>query len=253
MKISVITPSLNQGDFIERTIQSVLGQEGDFLLEYIIIDGGSSDNTLDILNKYENKLIMVSEKDKGQSDAINKGMVMASGQLFGWLNSDDTYEPHALSSVIEAYKSVGFKWCFGNCLNIDENDREIRRLITKYKIFESRRYSFQRLLSKDFISQPAVFFTKHAFEEIGPFDLNCEYSMDYDYWLRLGKRYNPCYLDQYLASFRWHSGSKNTKRYWKAAYETYLTAKRHAAPRDRYPILRHYLHYKILAILYKLI
>lgn len=253
MKISVITPSLNQGKFIEKTIQSVLNQEGNFELEYIIIDGGSTDNTLDVIQKYQNSLVWVSEKDRGQSDAINKGFNMASGDLLAWLNSDDTYEPDALAEVAERYKELKFKWCFGDCRNIDENDREIRKLITQYKMIESRRYSLRRLLSKDFISQPAVFFTKEVYQEIGPLDLNCEYSMDYDYWLRIGKKYEPYYINKFLANFRWQPESKNSRSYKKAAYETYLTAKRHAAKQDKYPIFRHYLHYKTLCLLYRIL
>lgn len=108
MKISVITPSLNQGAFIERTILSVLSQKGDIELDYIIVDGGSTDNTLDIVRKYQESLTWISEKDRGQSDAINKGFNMATGELLAWLNSDDTYEPHALTEVAERYKKFKF-------------------------------------------------------------------------------------------------------------------------------------------------
>jgi len=253
MKISIVTPSLNQREFIERTILSVLGQKGKFDLEYIIIDGGSTDNTLDIIKNYQDNLIWVSEKDRGQSDAINKGFNMTSGDILAWLNSDDTYEPGALSEVAERYRKHEFAWCFGNCRNIDENDHEIRKLITGYKIIESKKYSYKRLLSKDFIAQPAVFFTKDLYEEIGPLDLNCQFSMDYDYWLRIGKRYVPLYINKFLANFRWHGESKNGENYKKASFETYLTAKRHAASKEMLPILRHYVHYIVLNILYRFI
>ena len=251
MKISIVTPSLNQGEFIERTILSVLSQTGAFDLEYIVVDGGSTDDSLEIIKKHEDKLRWVSEEDRGQSDAINKGFNMASGGILAWLNSDDTYEPDALSEVAEQYRKHRFKWCFGNCRNIDENDREIRRAITKYKIFESRRYSYKRLLSKDFISQPAVFFTRDVYQEVGPLDLNCHYSMDYDYWLRIGKKYSPVYINEFLANFRWQRGSKNSENYKQAALETYLTAKRHATSKERYPVFRHYIHYVILTLVYK--
>ena len=125
MNISIVTPSLNQGEFIERTILSVLSQTGAFDLEYIVVDGGSTDDSLEIIKKHEDKLRWVSEEDRGQSDAINKGFNMASGGILAWLNSDDTYEPDALSEVAEQYRKHRFKWCFGNCRNIDENDREI--------------------------------------------------------------------------------------------------------------------------------
>ena len=236
MKISIVTPSLNQGQFIERTILSVLSQTGSFDLEYIIVDGKSKDDSLDIIKRYEDRLRWVSEKDKGQSDAINKGFNMASGEVFAWLNSDDTYEPYALSEIAEQYKKTKFNWCFGNCKNIDEDDREIRKAITKYKVFESKRYSYRCLLSKDFISQPATFFTRNVYQEVGPLDLNCHYSMDYDYWLRIGKRYSPVYIHKILANFRWQKDSKNIENYGQAALETYLTAKRHATSAETYPL-----------------
>ena len=253
MKISIVTPSLNQGQFIERTILSVLSQKGNFDLEYIIVDGGSTDTSLDTIMRYEHRLKWVSEKDKGQSDAINKGFNMASGEILAWLNSDDTYVPGALAAVVKAYNERPFMWCFGNCRNIDENDRETRKLITKYKIFESKRYSYRRLLSKDFISQPAVFFTRNVYQKVGPLDLNCHYSMDYDYWLRIGKKYSPVYINKFLANFRWQSGSKNSENYKQAAFETYLTAKRHATSMGIYPVFRHYVHYVMLRVLYGLL
>ena len=250
MKISIVTPSLNQGQFIERTILSVLSQDGNFELEYIIVDGGSTDDTLEIIKKYEDRLTLISGRDRGQSEAINKGFDMASGTILAWLNSDDTYEPGALSEVVERFKKHACEWCFGNCRNIDENDREIRKLITRYKIFESRRYSLRRLLSKDFISQPAVFFTKRVFQEVGPLDLGLDYTMDYDYWLRIGKRYHPLYIRRFLANFRWHGNSKNGRNYRKSAHEAYLVAKKYATTGDKYQILRHYVHYRTLSLLY---
>jgi len=251
MKISVITPSLNQGAFIERTIQSVLGQVGNFELEYIIMDGGSTDDTLDIVGPYQNRLTFISEKDHGQSDAINRGFAIASGDILAWLNSDDTYVPGALSAVAESYRKYEFYWCFGNCRNIDANDNEIRRVITRYKMFQSRRYSLSRLLSRDFVSQPAAFFTKRAFQETGTFDLDLEYTMDYDYWLRLGKRCAPLYINRFLANFRWHDQSKNDANYRASAREAYLVAKKYAQPKDRFLIFKHYLHYRALILLYK--
>lgn len=251
MKISVITPSFNQGEYIERTIQSVLGQKGDFELEYIVVDGGSTDSTLDIVEKYRDRLTWISEKDRGQSDAINKGFKMASGDILAWLNSDDTYEAGALSEVAKRYKGVGFKWCIGNCRIIDENDNEIRNLITKYKIFKCKTYSFKRLLAKNFIPQPALFFTRDVYREIGHLCLDCHYAMDYDYWLRIGKKYDPLYIDRYLANFRWHSRSKCGEDYTKAAYEAYRMAKRHATPQDWFSVLQNYLHYKTLSVVYR--
>ncbi len=251
MKISIITPSLNQGKYIERTILSVIRQKGDFELEYIIVDGGSTDNTMAVVKKYKDLLTFVSEKDNGQVHAINKGFRMASGDIMAWLNSDDTYGENTLTRVAKRYRKNNFKWCFGNCRNIDEDDQEIRKLITLYKKFESRKYSYNLLLSKNFISQPAVFFAKKAFLETGPLDENYAYSMDYDYWLRLGRKYEPLIINRNLANFRWHDESKCAAGYQTAAHEAYLAAKQYARQMDIYPVFRHYLHYRALSLIYR--
>ena len=145
MKVSIITPSYNQRDFIERTIQSVLTQNID--LEYIVIDGGSKDGTLKVLEKYKARLIWTSAKDKGQSDAVNKGLDMSSGEIIGWLNSDDIYLPGALQKVIKYFEeNPECKWLYGRCKIIDQHDKEIRKFITRYKNIISGKFSYRRLL-----------------------------------------------------------------------------------------------------------
>ena len=253
MKISVVTPSFNQGAYIERTIQSVIGQKGDFELEYLVMDGGSTDNTLAILQKYSSYLTWKSEADKGQSDAINRGFTMATGDILAWLNSDDTYEPNALQHVAAAHRVSPFYWCFGDCRIINEDDRVIRPLITWYKISQSRRYAYRRLLRRDFVPQPSTFFSRRAYEETGQIDLSLFYSMDYDYWLRLGRKHPPLYINRFLANFRWYTMSKNGAAYRRAAWETYQTARRHALPSERFDVALHYLHYQLLSILYRVL
>ena len=133
MKISVITPSFNQGRFIEQTIKSVLNQRYPDL-EYIVIDGGSTDNTLEILRKYSDKIMWVSEKDKGQSSAINKGIRMATGDILAFLNSDDLYLPHTLKTVADFFKkNQKASWASGDYHIIDSRGRKIRKYVVVYK------------------------------------------------------------------------------------------------------------------------
>jgi len=251
MKFTIVTPSFNQAAYLERTLRSVLDQTGDFELEYLVLDGGSRDGSVDILRRFEDRLQWTSGRDRGQSDAINQGLARASGDVLAWLNSDDTYEPGALRAVAEAWQRRPFDWCFGNCRIIDADDREIRPAITRYKIAQSRRYSFRRLLRRDFIPQPSTFFSRAAVAALGPLDMDLVYSMDYDYWLRLGRRSEPVYLDRFLAGFRWHAESKNGARYRKAAWETYRTACRHAGPGERRELAWHFAHVLVLNVLYR--
>lgn len=209
MRISVITPSYNQAQFIERTIKSVLNQHYPEL-EYIIMDGGSTDGTVEILKKYSDRIIWKSEKDSGQSDAINKGLRIATGDIVTYLNSDDTYAPGAFEQVIRFFQeNPDKKWVYGKCKIIDENDQEIRKPITLYKNILLRKYRYSKLLSENFISQPATFWKREVHTEMGFLDENEHYCMDYEFWLRIGQKYPAGVINNYLANFRYHTDSKS--------------------------------------------
>jgi glycosyltransferase involved in cell wall biosynthesis len=209
MKVSIITPSYNQVQFIERTINSVLDQDYRNV-EYIIIDGGSEDGTLDILRKYSDRILWISEKDNGQTEAINKGIKMASGEVIAFLNSDDTYEPGAIRRVVDYFIcNEKVMWLTGKCKVINEKDVEIRKLITLYKNLLLKKHSYAKLLAENYISQPATFWKKELHAEFGLFDESEHYCMDYEFWLRIGRRYALGYIDDYLANFRYYDTSKS--------------------------------------------
>jgi glycosyltransferase involved in cell wall biosynthesis len=253
VKFTIVTPSLNQGRFIERTIESILAQRGDFDLEYLVEDGGSNDETLAILRRYEGRLRYASEPDHGQSDAINKGFRKATGDVLAWLNADDAYAPGALATVASTLRATGARWCFGQCRIVDERDREVRRAISWYKNRLSRRYSWRRLLTKDFIPQPATFFRRDLIDEVGRLDPAKHYAMDYDLWLRFARVAQPVFIPEDLASFRWHRSSKSGSRYVTAAIEALRSAREHARPEDRGALLHHYVHVVSLAAGYRLL
>lgn len=252
-KITIITPSYNQGQFIEKTILSVLSQNYPNL-EYIVMDGGSTDGTVEILKKYSNKLIWFSEKDKGQSEAINKGFKMAKGEIIGFLNSDDLLLPGTLEKIAGIFLvNPDCIWLTGKCKVIDEKGKEIRSLITSYKNFWLRHYSYQKLLILNFISQPATFWRRSLIfdSRIGFFDERLDYSMDYDYWLRLGKYFPPNIIDDYLAKYRIHQTSKGGKGFLKQFWTEYEISKRYTS--SLLLCLIHLIHVIISIIMYELI
>jgi len=228
IRISIIIPCYNAAEFIEETIQSILSQNYENL-ECIVIDGESNDGTLNILEKYKDKIIIKSGKDRGQSDAINKGLRLATGDIVAYINADDIYEKGCFQKVANFFeRNQNVKWVHGKCKIIDENNLEIRRLITWFGIFWQRRYSYNKLLAMDFIPQPAVFWRGELIDEIGSFDANEHLVMDYEYWLRSGARYNPGFIDEYLASWRVHPHSKSTMNFSKQAMEGLNVAKKYA-------------------------
>jgi glycosyltransferase involved in cell wall biosynthesis len=208
--ISLITPSFNQGHFIGRTIDSVLRQRGEFELDYRVIDGGSTDQTRQILASYGSRVSWVSEPDGGQIDAINKGLRGAHGDVIGWLNSDDLLLEGALARVARAFQdNPTAEWVHGRCLVIDENDRPVRDFIGRYKHYRARRHSFENLLTENYISQMAAFWRRSVHAEIGYLDPALDLAFDYDLFLRLARRGPPVYIPEPLACFRWYQSSKS--------------------------------------------
>lgn len=238
LRISLITPSFNQGPFIGQTIESVLQQRGDFELEYLVLDGGSTDGTLKILRGYGKRLCWTSEPDGGQVDALNKGLRAASGDIVGWLNSDDLLAPDALQRVAVAFASQpALEWLYGGCDIIDARNRAIRRWITAYKNWYCWHYSYTRLLTENFISQMTVFWQRRTLDEIGYLDPMLKLAFDYDLWLRLGRRSEPFYIPERQASFRWYQSSKSGACFKEQFREDYAVALRYA-PERRWLLFR---------------
>ena len=215
--VSIVTPSYNQGRFIEETIRSVLLQ-GYPDIEHIVVDGGSTDNTLEILKKHERvyNLRWLSEPDKGQSDAVNKGFRMAKGDIIGWLNSDDVYFSRDVVSYavsrFQELKDAGV--IYGNSVYIGE-DNLILRACWAFPWF-----SYRLLRLGDFIVQPATFFRRVVAQE-QELDISIDLPMDYEYWLRLAKNgVEFRHVSKILAGYRRHSATKTMSRLEKMKTET---------------------------------
>jgi glycosyltransferase involved in cell wall biosynthesis len=210
-KISIITPSFNQGEFIEETILSVLNQNYDNI-EYIIIDGGSSDNTINIIKKYEHKIkYWISENDDGQTDAINKGFERSSGDILCWLNSDDVYLPGTIQNIVNYFNTnPTIDVVYGDLEIIDKSGLVlgIKKVIP---------YSFRsQLFTASLIPQPSSFWRASVTNRIGILNENYHYQMDYEYFVRMGA-YNLNFgiIKKSLTQFRLHVGSKTITEYKK--------------------------------------
>lgn len=249
--ITVITPSFNHGRFIERTILSVITQ-GYPNLEYLVIDGGSTDETLEILQRYTSHLRWWSEADRGQAHALNKGLARAQGEVVAYLNADDEYEPGALLRVGRFFADhPDAMWVSGRCRIIDENGKETLRFVTQYKNALLKIGTLWLLKIVDFISQPSTFWRRRVTQEIGLFDEELRYVMDYEYWLRIWQRYPLYTIDEYLARFRTYPSSKTRQRALLQADEEQLMIKRYSSS----PVLLglHHLHRKINVFAYRLL
>lgn len=212
-KISVVTPSFNQANYIKETIDSVLNQRYSNL-EYWVIDGNSSDGTVEILRSYGKKINWISEPDKGQTDAINKGMRKISGEIVTYLNSDDVMEKGALHTVAaEFIKNPEKLWLTGDYTIIDGHGRKIQSFVQMYKTF-FRQFNNQVLLYVlNYINQPSTYWKRKVFVKIGYFDESLRYCMDYDFWLRLLRIQPPLIVKKRLSRFRIHSLSKGGSQY----------------------------------------
>ena len=205
LKVSIITPSFNQGNFIKQTIESVLTQDY-HNFEYIIIDGGSTDNTIDIIKQYEGQLKYISEKDGGQSNAINKGFLLASGDIVAWLNSDDTYEPGTISSIVKLFEdSPQTSLVYGEGYIIDEKGNRVK------KFENTMGFNLWVLIYVwDYIMQPTTFFRVSALKTVGYLDETLNWTMDWDLWLKLSLKYNVLYTNQFLANSREYTKTKTS-------------------------------------------
>ncbi len=202
--ISVITPTLNQGNFIAQTIDSVLAQKYP-ALDYLVMDGGSTDQTLGILRKYESNLKWISEADSGQSSAINKGWQMASGEILAWLNSDDLLRPNAIQTVATTFhESPETVLVYGGCDYIDSDGR----IIGHYATGDWNYSSYLRGVT-NFIPQPSVFIRREAIVRAGWLDESLHYLMDYDLFLRIGLEGNVKQTPATLSAMRLHADAKS--------------------------------------------
>ena len=262
-KFSIITPSYNQAKFLPRTLTSILTQQGDFSIELLVEDGGSTDGSLEILQSFERlvgdrtleglasevSFSWVSEKDRGQSHAINKGLAKASGDIMAYLNSDDMYLPGAFAAVSEHFQSRSKSlWCYGDVIIVDQDDKQSRAAISTYKSFLAKHYSRSKLLVVNYISQPATFWRQAAYLKLGGFSEMDHLVMDYDYWCRLARISPASFINQQLAAFRTHKNSKSTLDNKRMFEEGYAVACRNTEN----PLLRlgHRLHDQLVCLVY---
>jgi len=216
--VSIVTPSLNQGRYLLEAIDSVRAQTH-APVEHVVVDGGSDDDTLAILGEQEG-LRWVSEPDRGQSHAVNKGFAMAQGEVFGWLNADDAYEPHAVAEALDALDGVGLVYADVTRINDDGvNPRRIRSR-PSWNLWTE-------LNDGNGVFSPAVFFTREAFETVGGLDESLHLAMDYDLWLKIGKRFGARHVDRVWALQRIHDEAKTIRRYDEFWPERLTVSRRH--------------------------
>ncbi len=212
--VSIVTPSYNQGRFIRATIESVLSQDYPNI-EYIVVDGGSDDDTAAICAEYAERLTFVCEDDRGQSDAINKGFRMAQGEIVAWLNSDDLFLPGAVGRVVEAFTrepDLGAVYGEGYQIDIEGNVKQRFTVTEPFNLWKL-------VYVSDYILQQTTFFRRDVLTELGLLDPELHYGMDWEILMRIGKRYMLRYLPYYMGSIREHVAAKTAtggpRRFWE--------------------------------------
>lgn len=255
----IITPSYNQAQFIAETVSSVTGQKGDFKVKLVIMDGGSTDGTRKYLQTLPPHIHWESKQDKGQTDAINKGIFYVRSlhpqpeDIIAYINSDDYYLPDAFQTVLAAFQQhTATQWLVGDAVIVNSEGEEIQKMIRLYKRAWRYILSTFLLLILNPIPQPAVFIKWSALDKTGIFDDNLRYVMDYDYWLRLyssvGK---PLIISSALAGFRIHGFSKGGSQFEKQFAEELEIAGRHS--RNGLLLALHRLHNWLIVTIYNVI
>ena len=201
--VSIITPSFNQARYLEATIQSVLSQDYP-RIEYILIDGASTDGSTEIIRKYKDRFAYwVSEKDNGQAEAINKGLSREKGEIVAWLNSDDYYLPNTISEVTNVFEeNPDIVMVYGDILAVDEHGQTTN--VLKYK-----QLSLENLLCFQIIGQPSVFLRRAALEKAGLLDTSYHFLLDHHLWLRIAQQGKILHVPQIWSAARYHAEAKN--------------------------------------------
>lgn len=225
MKLSIITITYNSKKYLSEAIESVLGQDYREL-EYILVDGGSTDGTLDVIRQYaarDSRIRWISERDRGIADAMNKGVRLATGEVVAHIHSDDSYLPRALSEVVRAFQdNSSRRWVTGLLRYVNEEGAVL------YDTTIKDSYSFDSLMKRNLIGHPATFLKRELFEEVGLFDESVKYAMDYDLWLRITRTCEPLAINKALATFRFHQESLSSRELINAITEEYSLKRKHA-------------------------
>ncbi len=213
--VSIITPSYNQAAYLEQTLCSVLDQ-GHPELEYLVVDGGSIDGSIDIIRRYAGRLAWwVSEEDTGQAEAINKGMQRARGEIVAWLNSDDMYLPGAIAGAVRAFVThPQAVMVYGNTRALDADGRTIN-------VLRYRQHSLDDLLRYQIIGQPAVFMRRAAYQASGGLDPSYHFMLDHQLWIKLALQGEIVHVDEEWAAARYHAQAKNRAQATGFAREAY--------------------------------
>lgn len=215
--VSIITPSLNQAAYLAGAIESVVSQAHE-PIEHLIYDGGSSDDSAEILGQYRDRVTAIVAPDGGQADAVNRGLREAAGEIIGWLNSDDFYYPGAIRTVVEYMRAnPDCAVVYGAAQYVDPDGTAIKLYPTGDP--DDLRFGC-------FVCQPAVFFRRRALDAAGPLDTSLRYAMDYDLWLRMSQRFRFHRLPNMLAAYRLHPASKSVAEQLAARYETVVVTRR---------------------------
>jgi glycosyltransferase involved in cell wall biosynthesis len=234
--VSIVTPSFNQARFLRRTIDSVLAQTYPHI-DYRVMDGGSTDGSVDILRSYGAHVRWVSRPDRGQAHAINEGFALSTGQIRAFLNSDDVLLPEAVAAVVEQFQlHPEVDLIYGQGLHIDENDGVLGA-------YPTASYSFERLLQDCCICQPAAFWRSAAALRVGPLDESLHFALDYDYWMRMDRAgAKLLHLPRLLAHSRLYAENKTLSRRLEVFREILAVSQRHAG-HARFPhVLAYWTH-----------
>ena len=203
-RFSIVTPSFNTAQYLGDAIGSVLDQNYPNL-DYLVMDGGSTDGTLDVLRSFGDRIRWVSEKDNGQADAIRQGFERTDGDILTWLNSDDAFCPGAFSAVADFFSAhPDIDVVYGDANYVDSRGGLISRCVHVEPYSEHRLFRYS-----DFIVQPAAFFRRRAYDAVGGIDPSYHWALDYDLWLKMAPRFKFAYLPKVLANYRWVGNNKS--------------------------------------------